>query len=369
MIVATGANAQSPRHQTGERRDAPTSVRTITLHWDQVPLSEAVERLARALQHPIFVDRRVDPTRRVSFSARDQSPDVVLENLAAELSLGVSQLDSVGYLGPAETASQLRTLAALRREEIKRLPPSERKVLLARQGRSWPRLAEPREMIVEWLQSDGWSVRHAERIPYDLWPAGQLPPLSLADQLTLVLAGFDRSFAPVAGQQAIEIRPIVAPVTLTKSYRVRAGRMPELDWLKKELPDADLQIHGSQLHVAGRAEDHERLMELLGRQPSHSKRTGPSRNASGQSTEQRYTLRVDQQPVGAVLKQLGKQLSLNVQIDQASIAAAGLSLDKRVSFAVQDVSLDGLLDALLKPAGLAYELDGQEVTITPRSGK
>jgi len=363
VLLATAsaaANGQSPRTRTDGGRDVPTTVRAITLHWDQAPLSEAVERLAHALQHAIFVDRRVDPTRRVSFSARDQSPDAVLEALATELSLGVSRLDTLHYLGPPETARQLRTLAELRREEVKRLPPGERKVLLERESRSWPRLAKPREIVLQWLQPAGWSVRHAELIPHDLWPAGQLPVMSLADQLTLLLAGFDLTFAPVAGEQAIEIRPIRGPVTLQKTYRVARDRMPEPDVLQRELPDAQFQVRGGQLTVGGRLEDHERLLELLGRRP-----TRPARPTRTQTIEQRYTLRVDHQPVGAVVEQLGRQLGLNVRLDQAAIEAAGLTLDQRVSFAVRDATLDGLLDALLKPAGLTYQLEGQELTIVP----
>lgn len=366
-VAPGGVVGQSPRARPDGRRDVPTTVRAIAVHWDQVPLSEAVARLARALQHPIFVDRRVDPTRRISFSARDELPQDVLNALATELSLGVSQLETVDYLGPPQMARQLRTLAALRRDDVGRFPPGERKVLLERRGRSWPRLAEPRELVIEWLRADGWSVRRAELIPHDLWSAGQLPPMSLTDQLTLLLAGFDLTFVPVAGQQAIEIQPIREPVTLRKNYRVRTSRMPALEVLRQELPDAELQIRGNQMTVEGRLEDHDRLLELLGRRSSRPSRSTPAQSTPAQSIEQRYTLRVDQQPVGTVLRQLGQQLGWNVDIDQAAIKAAGLSLDQRVSFSVQDATIDGLLDALLKPAGLGYQRDGQELTVTPRA--
>jgi hypothetical protein len=361
-LAPAGARGQSSRARSNDRRDDPTSLHAITLHWDQVPLSEAVERLARALQHPIFVDRRVDPTRRVSFSARDTAPDAVLQALANDLSLGVSHWETVDYLGPPETARLLRTLAAVRRDEAGHLPPGQRKALLARHDRAWPRLAEPREIVAELLAAEGWTVRHAELIPHDLWPAGQLPPLPLVDQLTLLLAGFDLTFVPVAGEQAVDIQPIAGPVTIEKTYRLARSRLSGLDALQKALPDARMELRGSQLVVVGRVEDHERLLELLGRRPQR-----PVHAAKEKKIQQRYTLRVEQKPIGVVLDQLGRQLSLNVQIDRAAIAAAGLSLDQRVSFSVQDATLDELLDALLKPAGLTFELDGQELTVTPRA--
>jgi type II secretory pathway component GspD/PulD (secretin) len=143
--------------------------------------------------------------------------------------------------------------------------------------------------------------------------------------------------------------------------------MPALEVLRQELPDAELQIRGNQMTVEGRLEDHDRLLELLGRRSSRPSRSTPAQSTPAQSIEQRYTLRVDQQPVGTVLRQLGQQLGWNVDIDQAAIKAAGLSLDQRVSFSVQDATIDGLLDALLKPAGLGYQRDGQELTVTPRA--
>jgi hypothetical protein len=53
-------------------------------------------------------------------------------------------------------------------------------------------------------------------------------------------------------------------------------------------------------------------------------------------------------------------------VDEAAIRRSGRSLDRRVSFAVENVELDELLEALLQPAGLAFERDGTRVRIGPR---
>ena len=344
----------------GKGSAALPSDRTITIHWEQVPLREAVPRLSKALGRTIWVDRRIDPNRRISLVVRDATGAEVLEQLGSELSLGVSQLDPVVYLGPRQTAEQLRTVATLRHAEVRRLSSSRRRVLEQRQRLSWPRLTEPRSLIIELLRENGWTIRGAELIPYDLWPAGELPAMSQVDQLTILLAGFDLTFQSLAGQNAIEIKPIEEPVTLLKRYRWRADRMPDLDVLKRQLPGAKLRIEGGRLVLDGRVEDHERLLELLGNKAPQPSRPAPSPNA-----EQRYTLRVENQPVGEVLRQLAERLRWNLIIDEASIRAAGRSLDKQVSFAVEDVALDDLLEALLQPAGLTYQQEGQQITIVP----
>ena len=79
-----------------------------------------------------------------------------------------------------------------------------------------------------------------------------------------------------------------------------------------------------------------------------------------------YSLRVAEKPVGAVLRELAKRLHWQLEIDEAAIRAAGKSLDKRVSFAVDNVEQDALLDALLQPAGLTFRREGERIKIVPR---
>jgi hypothetical protein len=139
----------------------------------------------------------------------------------------------------------------------------------------------------------------------------------------VLLLGFDLTYRPLTGKQTIEILPIAdaelanAPVTTSTPPTTRPATPPNRETMKK-------------------------------------------------GTSQRYTLRVHEQPVGKVLDQLGRQLHLEVSIDTAAIEAAGKSLDQRVSFDVKDADLPALLDALLQPAGLTYERNGQRLNIHPQ---
>ncbi len=77
-------------------------------------------------------------------------------------------------------------------------------------------------------------------------------------------------------------------------------------------------------------------------------------------------MRVQEQPVQAVLRAFSQRLHWAIQIDEDSIRAAGKSLDKRVSFSVENADQEHLLDALLKPAGLDYRLEEGRVRIIAR---
>ena len=57
------------------------------------------------------------------------------------------------------------------------------------------------------------------------------------------------------------------------------------------------------------------------------------------------------------------RLHWDIQIDEASLRAAGRSLDARVSFSVENADQQRLLDAVLRPAGLDYRLENERVRI------
>ena len=59
-----------------------------------------------------------------------------------------------------------------------------------------------------------------------------------------------------------------------------------------------------------------------------------------------------------MLEQLAQRLGWKLAVDEAAIRAAGRSLDERVSFTVENADEDQLLDALLTPAGLQAERNG-----------
>ena len=206
-------------------------------------------------------------------------------------------------------------------------------------------------------------MRSAERIAYDLWAAGGLPELSLTDQLTLLLIGFDLTFRLGPQDRVVEIIPLEGPVTLRRQYRLRNASAEEA-LLRQQLTEGEVHLQGDMASVDARVEDHERLLQLL-----QDRTTQPRADTQKQKSTNLYTLRVQDQPVGNVLRQLAQRLNWKVEIDEPAIRAAGLSLDQRISFAVENASQEKLLGAVLDPAGLSYERDGDRLRIIPQPGK
>jgi hypothetical protein len=290
---------------------------TATIFWTDVPLIDALSRLEKVFGDAIFLDRRVDPNLRVSLNMRATSLEEVVTSIDT-LKLGVSRIGGNVYVGPSESAKQLIALSRLRTVEANRLPASLRKALLGKRNLTWPRLAEPRGLVTSVLKQVGWRVEGADRIPHDLWRAGELLDLSVVEQLALLLVGFDLTFEIQSESKAIAIVPL----------------------------DPSLKIASE---------------DGSGDEPA----TSSPKARKPAATKQVYSLRVVEKPVGPVLQELSRRLNWQLKIDEAAITAAGRSLDARVSMAVENVDQDELLEALLEPAGLVYEREGNQIRIGP----
>jgi hypothetical protein len=290
--------------------------RSATIHWQRVPLHDAIGRLRALFDETVFVDRRVDPGMRVTLDIESASAEDVVAAIASGKDLGVSRLGSLVYLGPATAANQLRAVSAARSNDAARLSAEVRATITKKQPTTWHRLSEPRGLIKSAIEHRGWQLANAEAIPHDLWSAGELPDLSMAEQLTVLLIGFDLTFEVRPNERSIVIVPLRL---ITKSASPSTSRKPPAP---------------------------------LANTPR-----------SEQGGRHEYTLRVQEKSVGAVLQALAKRLNWSIQIDEDSIRKAGKSLDTHISFSVENADQEHLLEALCRPAGLDFRIKGEQVWI------
>jgi hypothetical protein len=293
-------------------------VQTATIHWQDVPLRDAIQRLQRLFNESVFLDRRIDPTTRVTLATEASSVEDIMRRLAADNGWGVTRLGDVVYVGPAAAAARLTKMLPILKEAAAKLPRADRARFARKRQLDWDRLTEPRELVTKLIKNNGWKIENADRIPHDLWPAGKLDGLTLAEQLAVLLNGFDRMYEFQPGARTVEIVDV------------------------KLLAD-------------------EAVSEALAQTPQST-----SAEAPPETTRQVYSLRVEEKPVGAVTRELARRLDWHVEFDEAAIEAAGLSLEAHVTFDVEDVEQEELLEALLRPAGLVFRRDGDRIVVVPR---
>lgn len=347
LACLTGSSAaavEPPAWKTGAAFDRQLDS-TIGFHWESSPIRESLRRLATNQGVSIWLDRRVDPAHEVNLLVNDVSLDQALHRIGSALGGGACYVGSVAYLGSVPVTEKLATLAALRRDDVKRLPGAARTRFEQAANWTWEPVSTPRELLDQLARSVNAKITNSEQIPHDLWAAGNVPAMPVTDRMTLLLAGFDLTFEIARDGSAIRLVPMPETVAIERSYPPRGSlnAMSKMIW--QAFPDIEIKKTGAQLTISGTFEQH----ELIGRLVRGEK----IRRADPIPGSQRFDLHVDKQPVSAILKVIAQREGLTVRIDP-SIRA---KLEQRISYDVKQLTLDELLEQTLSPVGITHRID------------
>jgi hypothetical protein len=228
------------------------------------------------------------------------------------------------------------------------------------------RLSEPRAMLRNLMKATGAVLQEEELVPHDLWPARTLPPLSAVDRLVLLLAGFDLTGQISEDGRQVRIVPVKRPVQITRTYAIRRDRIPAVEAVLATMPKVVERSEDGRLTLSARVEEHDQIAAVV-RGQAPSRRERPPASPPSSLTERRFTLKIENQPVGAVVDQLARQLNLEVAWESELEADPKRGREALASCDVRQVDLDGLLKAVLTSAGLDFERERAKVII--RSAK
>jgi hypothetical protein len=353
MLHAADDRAVAWHSAEGVRRQLE---QPVSISWSGVPLRQAVQNLARSQRVAMLLDRRVDPDQEIELALTDISLEEVLSRIAAKLNLGVSHVGPVIYLGPAATAERLQTLVELRKQEIDRLPPAARAALVAPKPCHWEMLSTPKELLAEAGRDYAVRIEPPADLPRDLWPAGELPLVVLAERISLFAAQFDLTFQVSPDGRAVRLMPMPERAVLEKSYPV-ATPAAAIGRLKDVLKRSELTAGDRKIVVRGPAEEHDMVATLLS-----GKTVRRTTVTQGKTV---YQLNIVM-PVGRLIRELSPKLNLDIEFDELAIQRAGLSLDRDVKVSVKDASEEELLKAVLEPAGLTFTRAGKRLVVRPK---
>jgi hypothetical protein len=345
----------SPSWLTGAALERHLETPVGLLRWSSNPLRDALRSLSVTQRVAVFPDRRVDPDQLVDFASQGEPLADLIARLAAELGLGTCRIGPVIYLGPRPTAAVLPTVVEIHREQLQRTAAASDSRLRQARTMAWPELSTPREQIAQLAQEAGLVVEDLDLIPHDLWPAVDLPPLGFIERMSLLLAGFEKTFQ-FEGEARIRLVALPARAQLQRDHPMSARAAERIEALvRQEFPDADVVRRPAGLAVQGPIEVHRAIERWLRGQVAK-----PAR-APAVTTELRYTLEIKNQPVEAIARALAERLDLELRY------APQLQdrLQQRVSFRVDQVTRDQLLQALFAPAGLSFQIAGSTLTILP----
>jgi hypothetical protein len=331
----------------------------VGVAWSNIPLRRALESLSNSQRVAVMLDRRVDPDQKIELAFDNVSLQEALQRIALRLDVGMTVIGPVIYFGPKATAERLRTVAALSNDDARRLAPDTRTKWMQAKPWKWEKLAAPRDLVSTLGNENGLKIAGLEQIPGDLWGAANLPPLSLADRLSLVLAQFDLTFEIGADGTSVRLVPMPSKPVVERTYSVSGVAQDVVSQLRqnKLLSGAEIGLNGGKLVVRGRQEDQDVVRDLLA--------GGTARRSSVTEGKKVYTLRVEL-PISKLLEALGPKLGIEIEINKPAIAAAGISLETKVKVDVKEVSADELLKAVLDPVGLTFAHHDNVVEVKPK---
>ena len=302
------------------------SLTPVSVSWTGLPLRQVADRLSELARQPIIVDRRLDPDTRITLNVTQQPLADVLLSVAKLAHAERAMLGSWMRLCPTGQAAALEAARIVRSAEMASLPAACRTLAAKRHKWSWPEGASPRDLLFAAATEGGIALDGIPAIPHDHFPAASLPPLSLADRLDLLLAHFDRRVA-------------------WKKRPSPAGK-PDLPWFEiVALPSPSLTAATSPAGVIGRTN--------TGSQPL--RQTPPAL----------FSLRVEA-PLEEVLTAVAQRLGLTLWLDRESLKARGIMPAEIVRLTINDVTQKALLDAIVDPLALDWEIQEKQLRVKAR---
>jgi hypothetical protein len=341
--------------------------------WEQDSLRGIVHGVETAKRVSIILDRRLDPTAIRSLRISGETLREGLERLAAETDAGAVVIGNSVYLGPRATSSKLRTLLALRIQDLsdRNAKISDRRRSELTQARTirWNDFDRPADLVRRLASEHSLALSGIELVPHDLWAAALLPDAGPAEALTLILAQFDLTFAWTEQGHGILIEPIPERVAIDRSYDPPTGlsAAAAISRWKDELPDLEAREERGKIVVSGTEELHEVVKRVRRGGRAAEKTSSRTVQGSVPLKLRKYSLEIQRKPASAVLNALStpEYGDITFEYSRTDFKAAGIDLDQLVTFEVRNVAIEKLLQATLEPLGVAFEIHERTVRLTP----
>lgn len=321
---------------------------TLNVQSSNEGLRLFLERLGSSQRIAIFLDRRIDPTAPHDFELRERTLRSVLVLAAASADAGIGQLGDVIYVGPGDVATTLPEAMGALREQTKSLPAEAKKTWQRAEPWQLPRLSRPAQALRQLAESNQLALDGIDAIPHDLWPAIDLPPLSLAERFACLLIGF--GLWPEISNDGKSVRIVKYPVpeSITRTHTSQSG--PRFsDWLRAECPTAKIAKKSSGIAVTASPADQQRIVVWL------AENEGAKPSAEGKKV---VTLNATSS-TGAIARQVAAQLGVEFVCDRRHEPL----LAKRVEIHVDQVSYPELLTQVFADTGLSFQLDERQLRV------
>lgn len=350
IVLAPGlvAHGDDPWRRDADLQKALAA--SIDIRSSNEPLREFLTRLSQSQRVAFFLDRRLDPSTPHSFASQGQSLKSIFYAAAASEGGGAIVLGDCVYVGPGEVVAVLPEAMAALRGRVKNLPPDAKKIWQRPEAWHIPRLSRPANLVSQLAAAQKLNVVGLDKIPHDLWPEMNLPPMTLSERFAALLLGFGLWPEISAEGDSVQIVEFVLPdsVTLTHSTK-QSDKLSE--WIRQTCPSAKLVRKSGALVVTASPQDQHAIGVWL----ADNETTGAAPSAEAKKV---VTLNATAS-AGSIATQVAAQLGVELVFDPS----LQKQLEKRVEVHVDQVPYPELLEKVFADTGLSFQLDDRQLRI------
>ena len=362
--------------QTINANDEPNWDGQTGVIWNEQPIRETLSNFATHHRLGFLLDRRVDPDTLISLDVKQITVREVFEQAAKQHGLAFCEFETVAYIGPVDAAEQLRLLAALRSEQLAKLPENKRAGMLTPISFHTEQYDEPVVTLQRLAAAAGFDGTAFQQLPHDVWPELHFPNETPTVIFSLILIGFDRTFA--ISKDATKLGPIAIPneLVIAREYKGPIARQLTESELLQLAPDAQIAPIPQGVGIEAPLEQLAKIEALIAKRTSESERKSrPSDIANGSNNpsetndahmrlqNERFTIPKLDASLDKTLKAFADRMQLELVIDEKSFDARNVRLDSRISTSFEQATYTEVFEKCLAPVGAKFRINGNTITV------
>ncbi|MDR2755387.1 MAG: hypothetical protein LBC20_06740 [Planctomycetaceae bacterium] len=313
---------------------------TVSVQWQETPLSESLKRLAETQKIGLLIDRRLDPSTPIHFESTGQPLGKMLQQLAASLDCGCVLFESTVYLGTKESATILPVLLSEQQHRLEKLTPRRVAIFHRKKTLLIPFLSEPKEVLQKLALQNNFRWKNPEILPHDLWDEKSLNNLSLNELLTVLLIGFEMTFEMEDEGELLVIVPLSQRKSLSSSSANTENTFENTEQNTQNIHEQKNQ----EVQKVQKIPDTQNVSKIP-------------------LAQRRFTLKVENQRLDILLQSLAERLHLKLDVNEKSLTDKGVQPDNRVSFEVKNVTAAQLFRAILRPLKLDFQIKDETLHV------
>ena len=363
-----------------EKQNKPNWDGQVGVLWNEQPIRETLGELAARHNIGFLLDRRIDPGTLISLDIKQTAVRDVFEQAAEQCGLALCEFETVAYIGPKDAVEQLRLLALLRGEQLAKLPENKRAAMLTPLSFHAEQFDEPVVTLRRLAAAIGFDGTAFDGLPHDVWPELHFPNETPATILSLILIGFDRTFA--VSKDATKLGPIPIPRerVIAREYRGPIARALTETELLQLAPDAQIAPIPQGVGIEAPLEQLARIETLIAKRTAESQRNeqthqpqpGTNRNqgnfanandAESRLQNERFTIKTLDASLDQALNALAERMQLELIIDEKSFEANNVRIDTRISTSFDKATYTEVFEKCLAPVGAKFRVTGNTIMV------